>query len=95
MGVNRYTESNSSTPIPTLKIHPEIETTQKARLKAFKNKRSQVEVSNALGSLRLACQTEANIMPVLVDGVDRGVTLGEVSDIFREVFGVYRDPGLI
>jgi len=31
----------------------------------------------------------------LIEAVDCGVSLGEVCDIFREVFGVYTDPGLV
>jgi methylmalonyl-CoA mutase N-terminal domain/subunit len=31
-------------------------------------------------------------MPVLVEAVDRGCSVGEISDVYREVFGVYRDP---
>jgi methylmalonyl-CoA mutase N-terminal domain/subunit len=34
-------------------------------------------------------------MPDLIEAVDVGVTLGEVSDMYRQVFGVYTDPGLI
>ena len=32
---------------------------------------------------------------VLIDAVRDGCTVGEISDIYREVFGVYRDPGTI
>ena len=34
-------------------------------------------------------------MPILIDGVDLGLTLGEVSEVYREVFGIYTDPGMI
>ena len=44
---------------------------------------------------RRACKEGTNVMPVLIDAVDTGVTLGEVSDIYREVFGVYTDPGML
>ena len=34
-------------------------------------------------------------MPILIEAVDVGATLGEVAEIFRDVYGVYRDPGFI
>ena len=33
-----------------------------------------------------------NVMPPIIEAVKASVTLGEICDIFREVFGVYRDP---
>ncbi len=34
-------------------------------------------------------------MPPIIDAVRVGVTVGEISDIYREVFGVYRDPAFV
>jgi methylmalonyl-CoA mutase N-terminal domain/subunit len=42
-----------------------------------------------------ACVENRNVVPVLIDAVDAGVTLGEVSDIYRKVFGTYSDPGML
>jgi methylmalonyl-CoA mutase, N-terminal domain len=46
-----------------------------------------------MDNLRAACLNNHNVMPVLIAAVDAGVTLGEVSDIYREVYGIYQDPG--
>ncbi|MFN8389274.1 MAG: methylmalonyl-CoA mutase family protein [Bdellovibrionota bacterium] len=95
VGVNRYADEGTKTPIPTLKIDPKIEAQQIERVRAFKARRNASELARHLDVLRDACRRGENIMPPLIDAVDFGVTLGEVSDIYREIFGVYRDPGLL
>jgi len=45
--------------------------------------------------LREKAKTTENLMPTIIEAVDCGATVGEVCQIFREVFGEYRDPGMI
>jgi len=95
VGVNSYKDENEENPIPTHQIDLAVEENQRERVVAFKLGRDSAKVESALERIRAACKNSENIMPVLVDAVDDGVTVGEVSDIFREVFGIYRDPGLL
>ncbi len=95
VGLNKYVDENGRTPVPTLKIDPQIEARQRERIALFRAQRDPQSLDNHLNALRDACRNGSNLMPVLVDAVDFGVTLGEVSDVFREIFGVYRDPGLL
>jgi len=62
-------------------------------VKEFKSGRNQAQIQQRVAEIKTACSGGDNIMPVLIDAVDDGVTLGEVSEVFREVFGVYSDPG--
>ena len=39
-----------------------------------------------------ACRDGKNVMPVLVDAVKEYVSLGEIADVYRQVFGLYREP---
>jgi methylmalonyl-CoA mutase N-terminal domain/subunit len=94
VGVNKYRDEQEE-PIPTLKIDPAVEEEQIRSVKEFKAARDPKRVSEQLAKVRSACSSGANIMPVLIDAVEVGVSLGEVSDIYREVFGVYTDPGMI
>jgi methylmalonyl-CoA mutase, N-terminal domain len=94
VGVNKYVDEDDQ-KIPILHVDFEAERRQLELLKEFKANRDPVAHAKALDDLRLACKEQRNIMPILIDGVEVGVTLGEASDVFREVFGVYRDPGLI
>lgn len=93
VGVNQY-QSDEKTSIPTLKIDPALEQEQVERLRAFKAARNADRIKAHLDALTQACKEASNVMPVLIEAVDDGVTVGEVSDVFRNVFGVYTDPGL-
>lgn len=94
VGVNRFTEGGEQ-EIPTLKIDHVVEKQQIERVKAFKAKRNKTAHGKALEAVESACREDRNVVPVLIDAVDVGVTLGEVSDIYRKVFGVYTDPGML
>lgn len=95
VGVNKYTESDQEVKIPMLKIDRAMADDQVAKVRAFKAKRDPKALEEHQNRVREACVTNQNLMPVLIDAVDQGVSLGEVSDVFREVFGIYTDPGLI
>lgn len=94
VGVNSYKDEVEST-IPILAIDHSAEKNQIEHLKSFKQRRDSAKVKAALDKLRQTCRENRNVMPDLIAGVDVGVTLGEVSDVYREVYGVYTDPGLI
>lgn len=94
VGVNKYTEGGDQ-EIPTLKIDHASELKQVERVKAFKAARDVKKHATALAEVERACVENRNVVPVLIDAVADGVTLGEVSDIYRKVFGVYSDPGML
>ncbi|MCC6765997.1 MAG: methylmalonyl-CoA mutase, partial [Deltaproteobacteria bacterium] len=91
VGVNRY-HVDEKPAIDILRIHHEVEDTQVARVKAFKAARDQQRATARLADVRAACRDGRNLMPLLVEAVKDGVTLGEVCDVYRDEFGVYRDP---
>ena len=93
VGVNDFVDEGEEVQIPLHKVDPEVERDQIARILAFKKSRDKEAHARQLARVKQVCESDDNIMPVLVDAVDQGVTLGEVSDVFREVFGVYTDPG--
>jgi methylmalonyl-CoA mutase N-terminal domain/subunit len=93
VGVNRY-QDNDDQNIPTLKIDFEAERKQIERCTWFKGQRDVAKHQAALAAIRSACVENRNVLPHIIDGADVGVTLGEVSDIYRDVFGVYSDPGM-
>ncbi len=94
VGVNKYDDDHEQ-DIPTLHIDLESEKAQIERVKAFKAARDEAKHKESLSAVRNACESGANVMPALIDAVDAGATLGEVSDVYREVFGTYTDPGMI
>ncbi|MCL4138843.1 UNVERIFIED_CONTAM: hypothetical protein GTU68_028885 [Idotea baltica] len=94
VGVNSYKDTDDH-DIPVLHVNFEAEKEQVQKLKRFKANRDNLKWSEAISKLRDACRNNRNVMPELIDAVEAGATLGEVSDIYRDEFGVYRDPGLI
>ena len=53
------------------------------------------KVTRSLDEVRLAALSEENIMPVLIESVKSYATVGEISDVLREVFGEYREPSIL
>jgi methylmalonyl-CoA mutase N-terminal domain/subunit len=88
VGVNRYSDSEQAvTPIHM--IDPRVELDQRERVACFRQNRSAAEVSQALCALKVAAQGSENLMPHMVTCVRSAATLGEISDVLREVFGEF------
>jgi methylmalonyl-CoA mutase N-terminal domain/subunit len=94
VGVNVY-QDDEEQEIPTLHIDIKSEEMQRQRTVEFKARRDSSRIAEHRSKLIACCREGRNVMPELIDGVEAGLTLGEVSDVYREVFGVYRDPGII
>ena len=92
VGVNKY-QTPEERPIEYLKVNPEVERRQVARLHEVKRTRDQKQVNECLRDLKRAAQGTENLMPYILQAVKRYATLQEICDVFREVFGVYQDPG--
>jgi len=93
VGVNKF-QSDEEVAIPVLKIDPEIERRQIERIRAVRAKRDAGAYSRAMTALRDACLSEKNLVPFVLDAVRAYATLGEISDVFREAYGVYREPAV-
>lgn len=92
VGVNKYV-SDKEIPIPTLKIDDSVCDRQKERLKEVRRMRNSSAVRRCLQAIATAARNGENLMPYIIEAVREYATLGEISDVFREVYGVYRDPG--
>jgi len=92
IGVNKYAVGEEP-PVETLRIDERVQAEQIKRLKNIKRWRDNREVSQALKSLKSACRSDKNIMPFVIGAVREYATEQEICDVFRGVFGEYRDPG--
>jgi methylmalonyl-CoA mutase N-terminal domain/subunit len=92
VGVNAFTREEEE-PIPTLRIDEAVARGQVERLRAVKSERSQANVAAALGTLERVAREGGNVVPATVEAVKAYATLGEVSDVLRKVFGIYREDG--
>ncbi len=90
VGVNRFQDAGEA-PIQILRIDPAIEAGQIDRLRALKRTRSSDDVRRSLDAVRTGAEGSENLMPSLIDAVRAGATVGEISDVMREVFGEFRE----
>jgi methylmalonyl-CoA mutase N-terminal domain/subunit len=91
VGVNRYIHDDEE-PINLLKIDPALEAKQIERLGGVKARRDSAAVEALLAALKDAASREGvNLMPLIVDAARDYVTLGEMCDALRDVWGVWRE----
>jgi methylmalonyl-CoA mutase, N-terminal domain len=94
VGVNKYSIPEEI-PIEVLKIDPLMEERQIQRVRKMKRERNSSALKEALKRVAEACRSGENLMEPICEAVRREATVGEISDIYRAEFGVYKDPGWI
>jgi methylmalonyl-CoA mutase N-terminal domain/subunit len=91
VGVNRYQLADEQEP-ELLRIDPALERKQIERVKAVRDRRDSATVDERLGALKQAAAREdVNLMPLIVDAARDYVTMGEMCDALREVWGTWRE----
>jgi methylmalonyl-CoA mutase, N-terminal domain len=94
VGVNDFI-AGEERAIPTLRIEPEIERSQIARLNALRAKRNSARTQSALAELQRRARTSENLLPAMLAAVEGYATVGEISDVLRRVFGEYQESVVI
>jgi len=94
IGVNAH-KDHKDPEIPLLQMDPEGFRNQVDRLDQLRREREPGRVGQALDRLRIACQGTENTMPYILEAVHAYATLGEIIDVMKEVFGVYREENWI
>ena len=89
VGVNRYKEDEQEAA-EVFPIDPTMEAAQVARTQLLRAKRDGSAVEVAIGQVRVAAQGTQNLLPPMREALRLGATLGEVSDVLRDEFGVYQ-----
>jgi methylmalonyl-CoA mutase N-terminal domain/subunit len=91
VGVNRYVQADEQ-PVEILRIDPALERKQVARVQALRARRDAAAVESALARLKEdAAQDDRNLMPPILAASRAYVTMGEMCDALREVWGVWRE----
>lgn len=93
VGVNKYV-TEEALPIETLEIDEALESLQIEKTNRVKTERNHAGVTECLDRVGEACSGQENVMESLIAAVKAGATLQEVCDVYRQVFGEYRDPGI-
>jgi methylmalonyl-CoA mutase N-terminal domain/subunit len=86
VGVNEFVSAEEA-PVEMLRIDPQLEEQQIARVKAFRRQRDNSSTTRALSDLKRAAEGKENLVPKIVSAVKARATLGEVANAMREVFG--------
>ncbi len=94
IGVNKYATAEKP-GIPILQMDPNGFERQVARLTKLRLERDNEKVQQTLSALRDACAGTANTMPYILEAAKAYATLGEITDVMREVFGVYHEPAFV
>jgi methylmalonyl-CoA mutase N-terminal domain/subunit len=90
VGVNKFQIEENET-IPIHKVNEQIERGQVERLRALREKRDKEKAENALAKLEQAARGTENLLPKILDCVENYVTVGEISNRLRTVWGEYRE----
>ncbi|TXT56100.1 MAG: Methylmalonyl-CoA mutase [Candidatus Thorarchaeota archaeon] len=92
VGVNEYVLEGEDISIPVLKIDPDVERKQVERLQKVRSERDSSKVKDALDGLRKASEGNENVMPWVVKAVRAYASIGEIMDVWRDVFGEWDEP---
>lgn len=90
VGVNRF-RIDEPDEIPILTIDPSIERDQVERLRAVRERRDPHNAESALASLEEAAKGTENLLPRILRCVESDVTVGEISNRLRKVWGEYHE----
>jgi methylmalonyl-CoA mutase N-terminal domain/subunit len=90
VGVTKF-QSEEGTPVPTFRIDPAAEATQRQRLRAVRASRNEEYWRNGIEAVRQAALGDANLVPPIIAAVAARATVGEISDTLRAVFGEHHE----
>ncbi|MNK30089.1 Methylmalonyl-CoA mutase [compost metagenome] len=88
VGVNKFTQEEEGLT-EVFNIDDSIRKLQTEKLERLRATRNQAEVDEALRVLKEAAQGDTNLMPLIIDAVEKYATLGEIADVLRATFGVH------
>jgi methylmalonyl-CoA mutase N-terminal domain/subunit len=94
VGVNQYVEETGERP-PVLRIDEERARDAARKVAALREHRDGPAAQQALDELERCARSDDNLVPVILAAVESRATLGEISDRLGQVFGLYREAGIL
>ena len=91
VGVNRFAPEGATTPVEPFAIDPAEEAAQVARVRRTRARRDNEAAAAAVAEVRRVAAAGGNLMPAILEAVERRATVGEISSGLRAVFGEHRD----
>jgi methylmalonyl-CoA mutase N-terminal domain/subunit len=93
VGVNAF-QVKESLEMEALKVDPRIEQWQCENLANLRIQRDSIRVNELLGRIEAAARGTENLIPLFIESVENWVTLGEICEVLRNVWGEYQAPSL-
>lgn len=94
VGVNDF-QVEEEIELESLKVDPEVEQNQKQKLAELREKRDNEKVQVLLSQLEKAAKGDDPLMPLFITCAENDVTLGEICNVLRDVWGQYQPPTFI
>lgn len=94
VGVNRY-EVDENIELDSLRIDVAVEANQRKKLADLRETRDNELISALLSRLESSAKSSENLMPLFIECVEKGITLGEICGVLRGVWGEYQAPTFI
>ena len=95
VGVNEFTEGESKSAGGKFYMNPLVEQRQRERLAAWRAQRDNAQAHALMDKLAQTAQGKDNVMPVMIECVEAGVTVGVIGTTLRKAFGEYQPPTVI
>jgi methylmalonyl-CoA mutase, N-terminal domain len=89
VGINKYTMKEPP-PANLLKVDMKVGETEAKKLRGMRAQRDQVRWKKALEHLRKVSLTNENVMPAVIEAVKADATIGEICNVWREIYGEYK-----
>ncbi|MHA1271686.1 MAG: acyl-CoA mutase large subunit family protein [Candidatus Helarchaeota archaeon] len=94
IGVNVYTMEEEDFE-HVYRTNPRAVRIEQERVQRLKDRRDNKKVQELLDKLRRVCEKEENVMPIVMEVTRAGATVGEVCNVYREIWGVWEPPIVI
>jgi methylmalonyl-CoA mutase N-terminal domain/subunit len=92
VGVNRYRMDEETPDVELHDYRPEHAQESIQRTQSVIESRDSTAVHSALDQIREVSSAGGNVMPVMIDAVRSYATLGEITQVLKEVYGTFREP---
>ena len=89
VGLNAF-QVEESLDLEKLRVDPQIESGQRARLAVLRENRDPARTAELLGQIASAAERDENLMPLLITCVENNLTLGEICAVLRTAWGEYQ-----
>ena len=91
VGVNDYTTKEEKCPIELSRIDSKVEQQQVANLQKLRRERNNKKAKETLEKLHYAAQKDENLMPTIIEAIKSYATIGEITEVLRQVYGEYKE----